>query len=62
MKILALESSAAACSAALCEDETLIDQFFQNSGLTSIEIPSGVQHISHKAGTKANTGSSTKTT
>ena len=32
---------------------------FQNSGLTSIEIPSGVQHISHKAGTKANTGSST---
>ena len=31
---------------------------FQNSGLTSIEIPSGVQHISHKAGTKANTGSS----
>ena len=34
MKILALESSAAACSAALCEDETLIAQFFQNSGLT----------------------------
>lgn len=33
---------------------------FQNSGLTSIEIPSGVQHISHKAGTKANTGSSTR--
>ena len=33
---------------------------FQNSGLTSIEIPSGVQHISHKAGTKANTGSSDK--
>ena len=34
MKILALESSAAACSAALCEDETLIAQFFQKSGLT----------------------------
>lgn len=34
MKILALESSAAACSAALCEDETLIAQFFQNNGLT----------------------------
>ena len=34
MKILALESSAAACSAALCEDEALIAQFFQNNGLT----------------------------
>ena len=34
MKILALESSAAACSAALCEDETLVAQFFQNNGLT----------------------------
>ena len=34
MKILALESSAAACSAALCEDEALVAQFFQNNGLT----------------------------
>lgn len=34
MKILALESSAAACSAALCEDEFLLAQSFQNSGLT----------------------------
>ena len=34
MKILALESSASACSAALCEDEALIAQSFQNNGLT----------------------------
>ena len=34
MKILALESSAVACSAALCEDEELIAQAFQNNGLT----------------------------
>lgn len=34
MKILALESSARACSAALCEDEALAAQFFQNNGLT----------------------------
>ena len=34
MNILALESSAAACSAALCRDEELTAQFFQNSGLT----------------------------
>jgi len=34
MKILALESSATACSVALCEDEKLIAQNFQNSGLT----------------------------
>lgn len=34
MKILALESSAAAASVALCEDETLLAQSFQNSGLT----------------------------
>lgn len=34
MKILALESSATACSVALCEDEKLIAQAFQNSGLT----------------------------
>ena len=34
MKILALESSAAACSAALCEDEALVAQSFQRSGLT----------------------------
>lgn len=34
MKILALESSATACSVALCEDERLIAQTFQNSGLT----------------------------
>ena len=34
MKILALESSAAACSAALCRDGVLVAQFFQNSGLT----------------------------
>lgn len=34
MKILALETSAAACSAALCRDGELTAQFFQNSGLT----------------------------
>ena len=34
MKILALESSATACSAALCEDGVLIAQNWQNSGLT----------------------------
>ena len=34
MKILALESSAVAASAAVCEDETLIAQSFQHSGLT----------------------------
>ena len=34
MKILALESSATACSVALCEDEKLVAQTFQNSGLT----------------------------
>lgn len=34
MKILALESSAVACSAALCEDEKLLAQSFQNNGLT----------------------------
>lgn len=34
MKILALESSAVACSVALCEDGELIAQSFQNNGLT----------------------------
>ena len=34
MKILALESSATACSVALCEEEKLIAQSFQNNGLT----------------------------
>lgn len=34
MRILALESSAVAASAAICEDEVLIAQFFQNNGLT----------------------------
>ena len=34
MKILALESSATACSAALCEDGVLVAQMWQNSGLT----------------------------
>ncbi len=34
MKVLALESSATACSVALCENERLIAQTFQNSGLT----------------------------
>ncbi len=34
MKILALESSAAAASACLTEDEFLIAQFYENSGLT----------------------------
>ncbi len=34
MKILALESSATACSAALCRDGALVAQSFQNSGLT----------------------------
>ena len=35
MKILALESSATACSVALCEDEALIAQSFQNNGPVS---------------------------
>ena len=34
MNILALESSATACSAALCRDGALVAQSFQNSGLT----------------------------
>jgi tRNA threonylcarbamoyladenosine biosynthesis protein TsaB len=34
LRILALESSAAAASVALCEDETLTAQYFQNSGKT----------------------------
>ncbi len=34
MKILAFESSGVAASVALCEDETLIAQSFQNNGLT----------------------------
>ena len=34
MNILALESSATACSAALCRDGELLAQSFQNSGLT----------------------------
>lgn len=34
MMILALESSAAACSAALSRDGALVAQFYQNSGLT----------------------------
>lgn len=34
MRILALESSATACSAALCEGEKIIVQTVQNSGLT----------------------------
>jgi len=34
MKILALESSAKAASAALCEDGRLLCQYWQNSGLT----------------------------
>ena len=32
MKILALETSAVACSVALCEDEKLLAQSFQNNG------------------------------
>lgn len=34
MRILALETSAKACSAALCEDERLLAQSFRNCGLT----------------------------
>lgn len=34
MKILAFESTAKACSVALCEDDFLIAQAYQNSGLT----------------------------
>lgn len=34
MKILAFESTAKACSVALCEDEFLLAQSYQNSGLT----------------------------
>lgn len=34
MKILALETSAVACSACLCEDEAILAQTYQNSGLT----------------------------
>ena len=44
VKILALESSAVAASAALCEDETLIAQAFQNSagnlaGQQNLDLP-----------------------
>lgn len=34
MKILALESSAVACSVCLCEDDFLLAQSYENSGLT----------------------------
>lgn len=34
MKIIALESSAVTASVAVCEDEVLLAQSFQNSGLT----------------------------
>ena len=34
MKILAFESSAVACSACLTEDEELLAQSYENSGLT----------------------------
>ena len=34
MKILALESSAKAASVAICEDDKLVCQYWQNSGLT----------------------------
>ena len=34
MKILALETSAVACSACLCEDRVILAQTYQNSGLT----------------------------
>lgn len=34
MRILAIESSARAASAAVCEDGTLVGQYFQSSGLT----------------------------
>ena len=34
MKILALESSATACSVCLTEDEELIAQSYENSGMT----------------------------
>ena len=34
MKILALETSAVACSVCLCEDEAILAQTYQNSGLT----------------------------
>ena len=34
MKILALESSAKAASVAIVDDEKLLGQFFQNTGLT----------------------------
>jgi tRNA threonylcarbamoyladenosine biosynthesis protein TsaB len=34
MKILAIESSAKAASVAVCDDEKLITQYYQNSGLT----------------------------
>ena len=52
MKILALESSAAACSAALCEDEFLLAQSFQNSGLTHSRtlmpmVQSMLEHCGH---------------
>ena len=46
MKILALESSATACSAALCEDEKLIAQSYQNSGLTHSRTPLPMVHDS----------------
>jgi tRNA threonylcarbamoyladenosine biosynthesis protein TsaB len=34
MKLLALETSAVSASVAVCEDENLIAQSFQNNGLT----------------------------
>lgn len=52
MKILAFESSATAASAALCEDEQLIAQSYQRTGLThSATLMPMVQDLLKNAGT-----------
>lgn len=53
MKILAIESSATACSVALCEDEKLIAQSFQNNGLThSVTLMPMASALLEHCGTK----------
>ncbi len=53
MKILALESSAAACSACLTEDDFLIAQSYENSGLThSVTLLPMAEELLKRVGVK----------
>ncbi len=53
MKIIALETSATACSVALCEDERLIASSFQNNGLThSVTLMPMLEEMLRRCGAK----------